>query len=581
MTTDHIADAIQMEVFSNRLLAIAEDMGSILIRSSFSSNIKERRDCSTALFDAKGRLITQADHIPIHLGAMIGAVEAMLKRYPLSAMAPGDAFIANDPYLAGGSHLPDISIITPVHQDGEVKFFCGNIAHHADVGGKTPGSTSGTSRSIFEEGIRLPIIRIARGGAIDEDLLELIAHNTRDPEERLLDLRTQIGTNVRGGAMLVQLIERMGWPAVEQAVEDILTYTRRRLRNRVAALPDGVYRFERSMDDDGFPGEPVPIACTATISGDTLSFDFAGSGPQARGAINLPDSALKASIYYCVKAVLDPGLMPNQGIIDPIVITAPAGTIVNPMAPAAVAGRAVTSNRLCGAVFGALYQAMPAERVMASCNDSTSAVSISGWHSGRGATYVYPESMGGGAGAFGDRDGMDAVHVHTVNSTNLPAEALELEYPLLLEEYCLVPDSGGAGRHRGGMGMARQIRIREDNTTFSARSDAHIIPAPGVSGGKASNVTRILRNAGTATEEALHSKASGLTLAAGEVIRVETLGGGGFGDPAERSLAAIAQDLHEEKISRSAAERDYGVERVRAALSSPLPEGEKSARSAG
>lgn len=570
MSTDHIADAIQMEVFSNRLLAIAEDMGSILIRSSFSSNIKERRDCSTALFDARGRLITQADHIPIHLGAMIGAVEATLKRYALSAMAPGDAFIANDPYLAGGSHLPDISIITPVHQNGEVKFFCGNIAHHADVGGKTPGSTSGTSRSIFEEGIRLPIIRIARGGAIDEDLLELIAHNTRDPEERLLDLRTQIGTNVRGGAMLVQLIDRMGWPAVEQAVEDILTYTRRRLRNRVAALPDGVYRFERSMDDDGFPGEPVPIVCTATIAGDTLSFDFAGSGPQARGAINLPDSALKASIYYCVKAVLDPGLMPNQGIIDPIGITAPAGTIVNPKAPAAVAGRAVTSNRLCGAVFGALYQAMPAERMMASCNDSTSAVSISGWHSGRGATYVYPESMGGGAGAFADRDGMDAVHVHTVNSTNLPAEALELEYPLLLEEYCLVPDSGGAGRHRGGMGMARQIRIREDNTTFSARSDAHVIPAPGVSGGKASNLTRILRNAGTPSEEILHSKASGLTLAAGEVIRVETLGGGGFGDPSERSLAAIAQDLREEKITRAAAERDYGVSRVRDALLAAL-----------
>jgi N-methylhydantoinase B len=563
---DHIADAIQMEVFSNRLLAIAEDMGSILIRSSFSSNIKERRDCSTALFDAKGRLITQADHIPIHLGAMIGAVEAMLARYPLAAMQPGDAFIANDPYLAGGSHLPDISIITPVHQDGEVKFFCGNIAHHADVGGKTPGSTSGTSRSIFEEGIRLPIIRIARGGEIDEDLLELIAHNTRDPEERLLDLRTQIGTNVRGGAMLVQLIERMGWPAVEQAIEDILTYTRRRLRNRVADLPDGVYRFERAMDDDGFPGDPVPIVCTATIAGDRLSFDFSGSGPQARGAINLPDSALKASIYYCVKAVLDPGLMPNQGIIDPIVITAPAGTIVNPKAPAAVAGRAVTSNRLCGAVFGALYQAMPAERVMASCNDSTSAVSVSGWHSGRGATYVYPESMGGGAGAFADRDGMDAVHVHTVNSTNLPAEALELEYPMLLEEYCLVPDSGGAGRHRGGMGMARQLRVREDNTTFSARSDAHIIPAPGVAGGKPSNTTRILRNPGTSKEEALYSKASGLVLAAGEVIRVETLGGGGYGDPAERSLAALARDLREEKITRAAAERDYGAERVRQAL---------------
>ncbi|WP_244484061.1 hydantoinase B/oxoprolinase family protein [Devosia sp. Leaf64] len=563
---DRIADAIQMEVFSNRLLAIAEDMGSILIRSSFSSNMKERRDCSTAIFDAQGRLVTQADHIPIHLGAMIGAVEAMLARYPLSAMKPGDAFIANDPYLAGGSHLPDISIITPVHHEGEVRFFAGNIAHHADVGGKTPGSTSGTSRSIFEEGIRLPIIRIARGGEIDEDLLELIAHNTRDPEERLLDLRTQIGTNVRGGAMLVQLVDRMGWPAVSQAIGDILTYTRRRLSNRVAALPDGVYRFERAMDDDGFPGEPVPIVCTATIAGDNLSFDFAGSGPQARGAINLPDSALKASIYYCVKAVLDPGLMPNQGIIDPIGISAPRGTIVNPKAPAAVAGRAVTSNRLCGAVFGALYQAMPEDKVMASCNDSTSAVSISGWHEGRHATYVYPESMGGGAGAFADRDGMDAVHVHTVNSTNLPAEALELEYPLLLDEYCLVPDSGGAGRHRGGMGMARQIRIREDNTTFSARSDAHIIPAPGVAGGKASNVTRIRRNPGTAQEENLHSKASGLVLAAGEVIRVETLGGGGFGDPRERPLAALAADLREEKITRAAAERDYGTSRVAEAL---------------
>lgn len=188
-----IADPIQMEVFSNRVLAIAEDMGSILIRSSFSTNIKERRDCSTAIIDASGRLIAQAEHIPIHLGAMMGAVETIIKRYPLDALAPGDAFICNDPYLAGGSHLPDISIITPVHVGGKVRFFAGNIAHHADVGGRNPGSTSGTSRTIFEEGIRLPVIRIARGGAIDEDLVELIASNTRDPEERRLDLRTQIG----------------------------------------------------------------------------------------------------------------------------------------------------------------------------------------------------------------------------------------------------------------------------------------------------------------------------------------------------------------------------------------------------
>ncbi len=561
-----IADPIRMEVFSNRLLAIAEDMGSILIRSSFSSNIKERRDASTALFDVRGRLIAQADHIPIHLGAMIGAVETILARYQLKDMAPGDAFICNDPYLAGGSHLPDISIITPIHHQGEIRFFAGNIAHHADVGGKTPGSTSGSSRSIFEEGIRLPVIRIARGGAIDEDLLELIAWNTRDPEERLLDLRTQIGTNLRGGAMLTALVDRMGWPAVEQAIEDILTYTERRLKNRIAALPDGEYRFERSMDDDGFPGPQVPIVCTARIAGDRLELDFDGSGPEARGAINLPDSAIKASVYYCVKAVLDPGLMPNQGIIDPIRITAPEGSIVNPRPPAAVAARAVTSNRLCGAVFGALFQALPPDRVMASCNDSTSAISVSGFNPRRAATYVYPESMGGGAGAFADRDGMDAVHVHTVNSTNLPAEALELEYPLLLEEYCFVPDSGGAGRHRGGLGMARQIRILADNTIFSARSDAHLVPAPGVFGGKPSNVTRIRRNPGTEREEELHSKAAGLVMSVGETIRVETLGGGGWGSPAERPIELLAADLREGKVSREAAERDYGLAMVLRAL---------------
>jgi N-methylhydantoinase B len=558
-TARRIADPVRMEVFSNRLLAIAEDMGSILIRSSFSSNIKERKDASTAVFDVRGKLLAQADHIPIHLGAMIGAVEAILARYPLAAMAPGDAFVCNDPYLAGGSHLPDISIITPVHHEGVVRFFAGNIAHHADLGGRTPGSTSGTSRSIFEEGLRLPVIRIARAGVVDDDLVELIAHNTRDPEERILDLRTQVGTNVRGGAMLTALVDRMGWPAVEQAIEDILTYTRRRLANRIAALPDGAYRFERAMDDDGFPGPTVPIVCTARIAGESLTLDFAGSGPEARGAINLPDSALKASVYYCVKAVLDPALMPNQGIIDAIAITAPEASIVNPRPPAAVAARAVTSNRLCGAVFGALFQALPPERAMASCNDSTSATSVSGFHPKRGATYVYPESMGGGAGAFADRDGMDAVHVHTVNSTNLPVEALELEYPLLLDEYALVPDSGGAGRHRGGLGMARQIRFLHDGTIFSARSDAHLVAAPGIAGGLASNTTRIRRNPGTPEEEELHSKASGLVMRAGETIRVETLGGGGFGPPDERSAEALAADLREGKVSREAALRDYGA----------------------
>jgi N-methylhydantoinase B len=564
--SETIGDAVQMEVFSNRLLAIAEDMGSILIRSSFSSNIKERRDCATALFDARGRLVAQADLIPIHLAAMMGGVHAILRRYDLAELAPGDAFVCNDPYLAGGSHLPDISVISPIHHDGEVRFFAGNIAHHADVGGRNPGSTSGSSRSIFEEGIRIPVIRIARGGEVDRDLVDMIACNTRDPEERVLDLNVQVGTNIRGGKMLCQLIDRMGWRAVGQAIEDILTYTRRRLRNRIAALPDGEYRFTRELDDDGFGGETIPLTCIARIRGDSLELDFSQCGREARGAVNLPESALQASVYYSVKSVLDPDLMPNQGMIDPITITAPPGNIASPRPPAAVAARAVTSNRLCGAIFGALYQAMPADRVMASCNDSTSATSVSGWHPKRRTTYIYPESMGGGAGAFADRDGQDAIHVHTVNSTNLPVEALELEYPLLLDEYCFVPDSGGAGKYRGGLGMARQIRIRHDGTTASLRSDAHVIPAPGVFGGRPSNVTRITRNPGTPQAELLYSKASGLAMKAGETIRVETLGGGGYGDPRDRPEDLLARDLRQGKVTRAAAERDYGADKVARAL---------------
>jgi len=373
--------------------------------------------------------------------------------------------------------------------------------------------------------------------------------------------------------MLLDLVARTGSQTLLRAIDDLLAYTRKRLENRIAALPDGTYTFRRDLDDDGYGGDTVPIVCTAHVSGGTLTLDFSGSGPEARGAVNLPDSALKASVYYCVKAVLDPALLPNQGMIDPVVIRAGPGTIVSPRPPAAVAARAVTSNRLCGAIFGALYQALPPEEGMASCNDSTSATSVSGWHPRRRTTYVYPESMGGGAGAFADSDGQDAVHVHTVNSTNLPVEALELEYPLLMDEYALVPDSAGAGRHRGGLGMARQIRFLEDGTVFSARSDAHVVPAPGMAGGRPSGVTRIVRNPGP-DEEELHSKASGLVMRAGETVRVETLGGGGYGPPQERPLALLARDLREGKVTRAAAERDYGAEMVEHALRRDAEQGD-------
>jgi N-methylhydantoinase B len=284
-------DPIAMEVFTNRLLSITEDMNNTLVRSSFSTNIKERRDCSVALFDGRGRLIApgHADSAP--LGSLSGGVAAVLRAYPVEKMRDGDAFISNDPYLANGNHLPDITIVTPVFFEGRIEFFAANIGHHADVGGSVPGSIAGGSRSIFEEGIRIPVVRIVRAGELDDGVLNLITCNTRDPEERSLDLKVQIATNERGAAAARELSRQMGIEAVRQSVEDVIEYTRRRIRKRVAQLAGGEYSFTNHLDDDGMGGDPVPITVTVRVAGDTLSVDFTGTGAQARGAMNIPLNA--------------------------------------------------------------------------------------------------------------------------------------------------------------------------------------------------------------------------------------------------------------------------------------------------
>jgi len=553
-----LADPIAMEVFSNRLLSITEDMGSTLIRSSFSTNIKERKDCSVALFDTAGRLIAQASHIPLHLGSLMGSVQAVLAHRPVERMEDGDAFICNDPYLANGTHMPDISIVTPVFIDGAIRFFTANVGHHADVGGPVPGSISGRARSVFEEGLRLPVIRIVRAGELDEDLLGLIAHNTRDPDERRLDLKVQIAANERGAKLARALSMRMGWPTVASAIDDLLSYTARRLRNRVAAMDDGNSSFTAWLDDDGFGGDPVPITATVQVTGEALSVDFAGTGPETRGALNVPDSALKASVYYAVKALLDPELLPNSGLFDAVSISAPLGTLTNPRFPAAVGARSITCNKIARALFGAFAALLPPERAQAASHDVVPAIIFSGPRRDGSGEFVYLETMGGGMGARRDADGMEAIHVHLTNTSNLPAEALENEYSLLVEEYALVPDSGGAGEHRGGLGIARQIRATRDGVVFSVRSDGHVLGAPGLDGGGEGGTARLIRNHGTDRAEELSSKTASIVLAAGESTRLETPGGGGLGDPARRTPAAVAADVRGGKVSPERAAREYG-----------------------
>lgn len=555
---DKLFDPIGMEVFSNRLLAITEDMGNNLIRSSFSPNIKERKDCSVGLFDGRGRLIAQASHIPLQLGSLSGGVRSLLKAVPVESMEPGDAFICNDPYLAGGTHLPDITLIEPAFFDGKVRFFAANIAHHSDVGGSVPGSISGGARSIFEEGLRIPMMHVVRAGRLDEQLLYLIAHNSREPEERTLDLKVQIAVNQRGGVAAQQLIRQMGLASVERAIDDLIEYTSRRLAAKVRRLGGGTHEFTTRLDDDGSgDGVSVPLHAQVSVRNGRLHFDFTGSGPQAKGAMNIPLSALQATVYYCVKALLDPGLLPNSGAFDAVDIFAPEGTIVNPRFPAPVGARSITCQKLAGAIFGAFRGLLPPEKVFASFNDVLPAMVFSGKANNRDATYVYLETIGGGGGASHGLDGMDGIQVHTSNSANLPIEALENEYPLLVDEYTLIADSGGPGRHRGGLGIARQIRARHDGTVFSARSDGHVHVAEGAFGGGNGRPGRLLKNYGTPDETPLSSKVSHLVLKAGDSIRMETPGGAGYGPPSERMPELVVQDVLNRKVSRTSAQQWY------------------------
>lgn len=572
MTTQNpaLSDPIEMEVFVNRLLSITEDMNNTLVRSSFSTNIKERKDCSVALFDAQGRLVAQGTQIPLHLGSLNGAMQAVLDQYSADQIQPGDAFISNDPYMAGGSHLPDINIVTPVFHQNKLVFFTANVGHHADVGGSVPGSIAGSLRTVFEEGIRIPVVRIVRGGELQEDLLRLICGNTRDPEERWLDLKVQIATNQRGASAVQGLLDQMGLERALTAVEDLIQYTRLRLERRIAELNAGTYTFVQMMDDDGLGGgDPVPLQVAVTVvEGRRLRFDFAGSGAQARGAMNLPESALKACVYYAVKALLDPELAANAGLFEPLEIAAPKGSIVSPEAPAAVGARSLTAQKVAGAIFGAFREALPQSRIMASGNDVCPAIVFSGRLAHRAGEFVYLETVAGGSGARDDMDGMDAIHVHMTNSSNLPVEALENEYPLRVERYALIPDSGGVGRQRGGMAVAREIRALVDGIVFSARSDNHVTgKAQGVLGGGDGRQARLTYKHADGTEQVMSSKTAGLRMASGESVCLETSGAGGFGLPQERALTALASDLYDERISLAAAREAYG-DRVSQVLSS-------------
>ena len=542
---------IELEVVSNALLSVAEEMGAVLIRTSQSTNIKERRDCSCAIFDSKGEVIAQAEHVPMHLGSMLGIVTSILKVFPVDAIQPDDMFISNDPYSGGGTHLPDITVAAPVFVGNKLIAFVANIAHHSDVGGRVPGSSSGDCTSIYEEGLRIPMVKVVERGTIKKDVVSFILLNCRTPEERLADLDAQFGSNRIGILRMEELFEKFGAEFVIAACQELLAYAERRIRHAIQSVPDGCYTFEDYMDDDGKGLMKIPVRVSIEVKGDSIQFDFKGSSAQVRGGINLVFTALQATVYYALKAILDPTIPPNGGYYRVIRIVAPEGSIVNAKSPAAVAGRTDVAQRVADVIFGALAQAIP-ERVVAGCHSTVTVPIFSGVDPKTGNQYVYLESIGGGMGARQDRDGLDGVQVHVTNTSNLPVEAMENEYPLIVDLLELIPDSGGTGKYRGGLGIRKDIRVVEHLCYFSSHGDRQHIPPWGLFGGRPGRCGRMVIRKKDGKESVLPSgKNSEILLQDGDILRVETPGGGGWGNSGERPIDLLQKDLMDRKVTDS------------------------------
>ena len=534
-------DPITVEVIGAALSSIVEETGEALIRASYSTNIKERRDCSTALFNAAGETLCQAEHIPIHLGSFIGIVPHVTKLHPVAEMRPGDVFVGNDAYAGGGTHLPDIVLAEPIFVDGAIVAWTVNLAHHSDFADRGHAH-------IYQEGLRIPPVRLYRAGELQKDILDLILLNCQVPRERLSDLRAQMAANRVGVQRFQGLCAKYGTDTVLEAGAALLDYGERRMRAGIAAIPDGTWRFEDAFDNLEIEGT-LPLSVTVTVAGDAMTLAFDGPD-QVRAGINMTYTALLATAYYVVKSVVDPTILPNAGLARPLTVTARQGSVLNCVHPAAVNGRIQTCQRVSDLVMGALAQAVPS-RVTACSNSACTVATFSGQRPGDGALWVYLETMGGGAGARPGADGLDGVHVHTTNTSNLPAESLETEYPLTLLRYELVDGSGGVGRQRGGMGLRRvyradaPCRVDVDVSRIRSRSWGLAGGGPGGHGGfEPGPGVRVERDV--------------LVLEPGQWFAIVTPGAGGYGEPGARDRDAVARDLADQIITPATARDTYG-----------------------
>ena len=556
MTPAILVDAVDLEVVKASLRGIVQEMQNALFRTGFSTIIRESQDASCALMDRNGDVVAQHVVLPLHIGAFPACCAAVLKAFG-DTIADGDAFLINHPYHGGSPHAPDMAVITPVFVDGALFGFCGSIAHKSDIGGPVPGSCSGQAREIFNEGLQLPAVRYQSRGVPNGDLERIIAANTRTPELVLGDIRGQLGADRLGERRLIALTGKHGAAKVRACYERLFEMARGRVKLAVAGWNDGRFEAERCVDDDGIELErPVRVHVAVDKRGDALHFDFTASADQTKGPANIRPPLVQAACAYCLISLIDPQMYVCSGLLQSFSITAREGSVLNPRFPAPVNTYNPTIHALVDAIFAALSHVAP---VKARADGSGSrSIILGGRNTHTGRNYVQYEIVAGGAGARASKDGASGITVNQSNARIAPVEIVESEFPTRLLRFDLIADSGGAGRHRGGLGLRREYLNLED-ARFSIRSMKHVIPPHGCAGGRAGRAGDIVINPDSTSAKRLPTRYADYPLRQGDIFRLDTPGGGGFGDPFEREPERVLADVREGYVSREAAERDYGV----------------------
>lgn len=549
-------DPVTVEVVRNKLDGIAEEMQQTLLRASFSPIVKEGLDASASLFTAEGETLAQACAIPIHLATLVPVLETIRRSFPPETMREGDVYLLNDPYT-GGTHLPDIALVMPVFHQGRLIAFAAAMTHHQDMGGMSPASLPTNATEIFQEGLRLPPLKFMEEGRENATLVAILRQNVRIPDTVMGDLRAQLSACLVGAGRIRALADGLGGNLAVSIFAELLDRSERLTRQALAALPAGTWRNADHLDNDGIElDRPVRVEAAVTLGPGRFHVDFTGSGPQTRGPFNAVRSSVLAGVYFALRAITDPDIPNNGGCYRVVTLDLPEASVVNPRAPAPVNARTATIKRIAGTILGALKDAIPG-KVPADNAGALHAIMFGGLRED-GTAFVTGELITGGSGASARRDGVDVIETDATNCMNLPAEAMELETPFRVNRIALRPDSGGAGAHRGGLGFVKEYECLAEEAVLTHRGERHYFAPAGSQGGGAGAMAQsfILRADGRVEEVPSKTMAR---LFRGDRLLVQTPGGGGYGDPARRDPAALAEDVADGKVSAEAARGLYGA----------------------